>query len=55
MRPIAHCHAGLARLCLRAGERNDAGEHLAVATTMYGEIGMRFWLERTEAWTRESA
>ena len=49
MRPlVAHCHAGLGRLYLRAGREQDAQEHLVTATTMYREMDMRFWLETTE-------
>jgi tetratricopeptide (TPR) repeat protein len=50
MRPIvAHCHAGLARLYRRTGNREQAQEHLTTATTMYREMDMRFWLEKAEA------
>src|SRR5262245_35623765 len=50
MRPLAgHCHLGLARLYLRAGERQRSQEHLTTATTMYREMGMTFWLEQAEA------
>jgi hypothetical protein len=30
-------------------KRQDAHEHLATAPTMYREMDMRFWLEKTEA------
>jgi class 3 adenylate cyclase/tetratricopeptide (TPR) repeat protein len=52
MRPtVAHCHAGLARLYRRMGERERADEHLTLATTMYREMGMTYWLEKLErAW-----
>jgi hypothetical protein len=47
MRPVvAHCHAGLARLAFRTGRRADAGERLAIATAMYREMGMTYWLEK---------
>jgi hypothetical protein len=40
MRPLAaHCHAALARL-----RRSD--DHLAIATRMYRDMGMTYWLER---------
>ena len=53
MRPlIAHCHLGLGKLYQRTGEQNQAREHLTTATTMYREMGMRFYLERAEAETR---
>jgi tetratricopeptide (TPR) repeat protein len=50
MRPlVAHCHFGLGKLYRRIGKREPAQEHLATATTMYREMGMAFWLTRTEA------
>jgi hypothetical protein len=50
MRPlVAHCHLGLRKLYRRTGKREQAQEHLATATTMYREMGMRFWLEQAEA------
>ena len=50
MRPlVAHCHLGLGKLYRRIGKREPAREHLATATTMYREMGMRFWLEQAEA------
>jgi tetratricopeptide (TPR) repeat protein len=49
MRPlVAHCHAGLAKLYGRTGGRVEADEHLACATRMYREMGMRYWLEQAE-------
>ena len=56
MRPlIAHCHCGRGRLYRRAGNRDQAEEHLTTATTMYREMDMLFWLEQTEAELRELA
>jgi hypothetical protein len=50
MRPlIAHCHLGLAKVYQRTSERQQAREHLTVATTMYREMDMRFYLEQAEA------
>jgi class 3 adenylate cyclase/tetratricopeptide (TPR) repeat protein len=50
MRPlIAHCHLGLGKLYRRTGRRQEAQKHLVTATTMYREMGMRFWLEQAEA------
>ena len=50
MRPlVAHCHLGLGTLHRRAGKREQASEHLATATTMYREMGMRLWLDQAEA------
>jgi class 3 adenylate cyclase len=53
MRPlVAHCHLGLGKLYRRTDKREQAGEHLANATTMYREMGMTYWLEKAEAETR---
>ena len=50
MRPlVAHCHLGLAKLSRRTGKRERAHEHLSIATTMYREMDMRFWLTQAEA------
>jgi len=50
MRPlVAHCHLGLGELYQRTGKREQAREHLAKATAMYGEMDMRFYLEQAEA------
>jgi len=50
MRPlIGHCHAGLASLYRRAGDRSRADEHVAAAATIYREIDMRFQLDETDA------
>jgi class 3 adenylate cyclase/tetratricopeptide (TPR) repeat protein len=47
MRPlVAHCHLGLGQLCRRMGRPQEALEHLTLATTMYREMDMRFWLEQ---------
>jgi DNA-binding NtrC family response regulator/class 3 adenylate cyclase/tetratricopeptide (TPR) repeat protein len=54
MRPlVAHCHLGLGKLYRRTGKREQAQKHLAAATTMYREMGMRFWLEQAEAEMKE--
>jgi tetratricopeptide (TPR) repeat protein len=56
MRPVAaHCHAGLSTLYRRIGRGEPAREHLTVATALYREMGMRFWLEKVEAATNETA
>jgi hypothetical protein len=39
----------------RTGQREQAQEHLTIATTMYREMGMTYWLEQAEAEMRESA
>ena len=50
MRPlVAHCHLGLGKLYRQTGKRQEAQEHLTTATTMYREMGMQFWVEKTEA------
>jgi tetratricopeptide (TPR) repeat protein len=50
MRPLAaHCHLGLGKLYRRTGKRGEAQEHLSIATTMYREMDMRFWLAQAEA------
>jgi hypothetical protein len=50
MRPlVANCHLGLAKLYRRTDKREQAREHLTTATTMYREMGMTYWLEKTEA------
>lgn len=50
MRPLmANCHLGLVELHHRTGDQPRAEEHLAIATTMYREMDMGFWLEEAEA------
>ena len=54
MRPlVAHCHLGLGTLYRRTDKRELAQEHRTIATTMYREMDMRFWLEQAEAETVE--
>jgi class 3 adenylate cyclase/tetratricopeptide (TPR) repeat protein len=49
MRPLAgHCHAGLATLQSRRGNRARAAEHLTTATAMYRDMGMTSWAQRVE-------
>jgi hypothetical protein len=49
MRPlVAHCHLGLGKLYRRTGKREEAQAHLTTATTMYREMGMKYWLEQAE-------
>ena len=53
LRPlVAHCHLGLGRLW-RTSNPRVAGEHVSTATTMFREMGMRFWLEQAEAEMKE--
>ena len=54
MRPlVAHCHLGLGKLYRRASSHAQAREHLGIATAMYSEMGMAYWLEQVEGETRE--
>ena len=46
---IAHCHLGLGRLYLRAGERAQEHRQLAAAASLYRDMGMRFYLEQLSA------
>ena len=56
MRPLlARCHLGLGTLYRRTGKREQAHEHLTLATAMYREMDMSFWLEQAEADLRELA
>jgi tetratricopeptide (TPR) repeat protein len=49
MRPlVAHCHIDLYGLHFRAGQHEAAGAHLSIATTLYRDMDMRFWLEHAE-------
>ena len=49
MRPLAaHCHLGLGKLYRRTSGREQAQEHMTIATTMYREMGMTYWLEQAE-------
>jgi hypothetical protein len=47
--PTRRQHLGLGKLYLRTGKREQAQEHLATATAMYRDMGMTYWLEKTEA------
>jgi hypothetical protein len=56
MRPLlAHCHFHLGKLFRKTDQHEQAREHLTTATTMYGEMNMRFWLDQAEAEMREVA
>ncbi|PYM19092.1 MAG: hypothetical protein DMD81_04385, partial [Candidatus Rokuibacteriota bacterium] len=46
---IAHCHAGLAKLFQRTGDRSELDQHVTAATAMYRAMGMTSWVEKTEA------
>ena len=50
MRPlVAQIHLELGGLYRRTGERAKAREHLTIASGLFREMEMRFWLERSEA------
>jgi predicted ATPase/class 3 adenylate cyclase len=54
MRPlIAHCHFGLAKLHHRGGNRDRAQEYLTIATAMYREMDMTYWLGHAEVEMRQ--
>jgi class 3 adenylate cyclase/tetratricopeptide (TPR) repeat protein len=56
MRPlVAHCHLGLGRLYASTHKRQQAREHLTIATTMYREMDMGFWPEKAETAIAELA
>jgi tetratricopeptide (TPR) repeat protein len=56
MRPfVAHCHLGLGKLYRRTGKREQAREPLAIATTLYREMGMGFYLALADAEISELA
>jgi tetratricopeptide (TPR) repeat protein len=56
MRPlVGHCHLGLGKLYRRTGKRQEAQEHLTMATTMYREMDMTYWLEQAVAEANELA
>ena len=45
MRPlIAHCHLDLGALYHRIGDHAKADEYRTIATTMYREMDLGFWL-----------
>jgi hypothetical protein len=46
-------HLGIGTLCRHPRRREQAHEHLVTATTMYREMGMRFWVEQAEAELKE--
>jgi hypothetical protein len=54
MRPlVTHCHLGLGKLYRHAGKRQEAQEHLSLATTMYRDMGMTYWLEQAATEMKE--
>jgi hypothetical protein len=54
MRPlVAHCHFGLGKLHHRKRNRERAQGELTIATTMYRQMAMTYWLEQAEAEMRQ--
>ena len=54
MRPlVAQCHLDLGKLYRRTGKHEEAKEHLIIATTMFREMDMTYWLEKVEAELQE--
>lgn len=54
MRPLAaHCHLSLGKLYHKTGQTGQAREHLTTATTMYREMLMTYWLEKSETGVKE--
>ena len=50
MRPlVAHCHLGLGRAVPARGRAAASRRARQTATTMFREMGMRYWLDRLEA------
>jgi hypothetical protein len=50
MRPLlAHCHLGLGRLGLAAGQTAQARVESAAAIDLYRTMEMRFWLPQAES------
>jgi tetratricopeptide (TPR) repeat protein len=50
MRPlIAHCHLNLGELYHRMGDHAKANEYRTIATTMYREMDLSFWLAQAAA------
>jgi tetratricopeptide (TPR) repeat protein len=56
MRPlVARCHFDLGRLFRKCDRQGQAREQLTSARTLYRELDMRAWLDRTDAELRELA
>jgi hypothetical protein len=45
---VAHCHFGLGRHQRRTGKLDSAREHFVIATSMYRDMDMGFWLRQCE-------
>ena len=49
MRPLgAHCRLGLGEFYWRTDRRMQAAEYFTIATRMYRDMGMTYWLEKAE-------
>ena len=49
MRPlVAQCHLGLGRPLPAHGQTGPGREHLTIATAMYREMDINFWLQQSE-------
>ena len=46
---VARCHLDLGTLYRRNGNSQQAEERLNIATSMFREMGMGFWLKKAEA------
>jgi DNA-binding SARP family transcriptional activator/tetratricopeptide (TPR) repeat protein len=50
MRPlVGHCHLALGRLGTRLGNLRGAEEHLGLATKLYRDMDMRYWVQQATA------
>jgi tetratricopeptide (TPR) repeat protein len=45
---MAHCHLGLGKLHRHTGNGEQTRKHLTIATSMYREMDVRFWLSQAE-------
>ena len=50
---VAHCHLGLGNVYPRTSKPDQARDHLTVATTLYLDMDMPFWLKQAEAEMRQ--
>jgi hypothetical protein len=56
MRPlVAYCHLGLGKMHRRDGKREWAQEQLTIATAMYRDMDMTYWLGQAETEIHRSA
>jgi class 3 adenylate cyclase/tetratricopeptide (TPR) repeat protein len=52
---VAHCHLGLGKLYQRTGKGEQARDQRSIATSMYRDMGMTYWLEQAERYPANSA